>query len=75
MLNAQQGFDYGVCRLIARLFELGIVGEKDGVLPKRRSYDEACAKLPVAIVQQQLKKSHLSEYEVNGRTFHGLKQP
>jgi hypothetical protein len=73
MLNAQQGFDYGVSRLIARLFELGIVGEKDGALPTRRSYDEACAKLPVAIVQQQMKKSHLSEHEANGRTFHGLK--
>ena len=73
LLNAQQGFDYGVSRLIARLFELGIVGEKDGVLPTRRSYDVACTKLPVAIVQQQLKKSHLSEHEANGRTFHGLK--
>lgn len=73
VLNAQQGFDYGVSRLIARLFELGIVGEKDGALPTCRSYNAACAKLPVAIVQQQLKKCHLGEYEANGRTFHGLK--
>ena len=73
MLTAQQGFDYGVSRLIARLFELGIVEEKDGALPTCRSYNAACAKLPVAIVQQQLKKCHLGEYEANGRTFHGLK--
>ena len=73
VLNAQQGFDYGVTRLIARLFELGIVGEKDGALPTSRSYNAACSKLPAAIVQEQMKRSHLGEYEANGRTFHGLK--
>jgi hypothetical protein len=73
VLEAQQGFECGVGRLIAKLFELGIVKEKDGALPARKSYDEACAKLPVEIVHQQLKESHQKEYETNGRLFHGLK--
>lgn len=39
----------------------------------RKSYDEACAKLPAHIVRQQLTNSHRNEYETNGRTFHGLR--
>ncbi len=73
MLDAQQGFEVGVSRLIAKLFELEIVKAGNGKLPARKSYDEACAKLPVAIVQQQLRESHQSEYATSGRTFHGLK--
>ena len=73
MLDAQQGFKCGVSRLIAKLFELGVVKEKNGALPTAKAYNEACAKLPVEVIQQQLAKSHLDEYEVNGRTFHGLK--
>ncbi len=73
VLDAQQGFKCGVRRLIAKLFELEIVTENNGSLPARRSYDEACAKLPAEMVHQQLRKSHHSEYETNGRAFHGLK--
>ena len=73
MFDAQQGFECGVGRLIAKLFELGLVRERDGKFPARKSYDEACAKLPADIVWQQLRNSHRSEYETNGRTFHGLK--
>jgi hypothetical protein len=73
VLDAQQGFKCGVSRLIAKLFELGVVKEKNGTLPTVRSYNEACAKLPVEIIQQQLTKSHLDEFAVNGKTFHGLK--
>jgi hypothetical protein len=73
ILDAQQGFKCGVTRLIAKLFELEIVPERKGTLPARRSYDEACAKLPADLVRQQLRKSHQSEYETNGRTFQGLK--
>ena len=43
------------------------------MFPARKSYDEACAKLPADIVRQQLINSHRNEYETNGRTFHGLK--
>jgi len=73
VLDAQQGFECGVGRLIAKLFELGIVKERAGMFPARKSYDEACAKLPADIVRQQLINSHRNEYETNGRTFHGLK--
>lgn len=73
MLDAQQGFEFGAGRLIAKLFELEIVKAVNGKLPARKSSDEACAKLPAAIVQQQLRKSHQNEYETSGRTFHGLK--
>ena len=73
ILDAQQGFKCGTNRLIAKLFELEVVKENNGTLPKRRSYEDACAKLPAEIVHQQLRKSHHSEYEINGRTFHGLK--
>jgi len=73
MLDAQRGFEYGVSRLIAKLFELETVKAVNGKLPGRRSYDEACAKLPSEIVQQQLRKSHQNEYENTGCTFHGLK--
>ncbi len=69
ILDAQQGFKCGVTRLIAKLFELEIVTERKGALPARKSYDEACAKLPADLVRQQLQKSHQSEYEANGRTF------
>lgn len=73
MLDAQQGFEHGVGRLIAKLFELEIVKAVNGKLPGRRSYDEACAKLPTEIVQQQMRKSHQNEYVTTGCTFHGLK--
>jgi len=73
VLDAQLGFECGVTRLIAKLFELDIVKEKNGVLPGKKSYDEACDKLPVDIIQQQLTKSHQMEYEANGQLFHGLK--
>lgn len=73
VFDAQQGFECGVGRLIAKLFELGLVRERNGKFPARKSYDEACAKLPADIVWQQLTNSHRSEYETNGRTFHGLK--
>lgn len=73
VLDAQQGFKCGVTRLISTLFELEIVPERNGTLPVRKSYDEACAKLPADLVRQQLRISHQSEYETNGRTFHGLK--
>lgn len=73
MLDAQQGFSSGVGRLIAKLAELEVVRAVNGQLPGRRSYDEACAKLPADIVRQQLKKSHSEEYETNGCTYHGLK--
>lgn len=73
MLEAQQGFEHGVGRLIAKLFELEIVKAVNGKLPGRRSYDEACAKLPAEIIQQQLRKSHQNEYEATGCTFRGLK--
>ena len=46
VFDAQQGFKCGVNRLIAKLFELEIVTESNGALPARKSYDEACAKLP-----------------------------
>ncbi len=73
VLDAQQGFTYGVRRLIATLFELEIVKENKGRLPSKTSYNEACAKLSADVVHQQLKKSHHCEYETNGDTFHGLK--
>jgi hypothetical protein len=73
VLDAQLGFECGVTRLIAKLFELDIVKEKNGILPVKKSYDEACDKLPVDIIQQQLTKSHQMEYEANGQLFHGLK--
>ena len=73
MLDAQQGFEHGVGRLIAKLFELEIVKAVNGKLPGRKSYDEACAKLPAEIIQQQLRKSHQNEYETTGCTFRGLK--
>ncbi|WP_222846209.1 transposase [Pontiella sulfatireligans] len=73
MLDAQQGFGCGVARLIAKLFELGIVRERDGMLPAREANDEACAKLPADIVRQLHVHSHRNEYGTNGRTFHGLK--
>lgn len=73
MLDAQHGFEAGVGRLIAKLFELEIIKAVNGKLPVRKSYDEACAKLPVELVHQQLRKSHQKEYETSGCTFHGLK--
>ena len=73
VLDAQQGFKCGAARLIAKLFDLEIIKEKNGALPSARSYSEACDKLPVEIIQQQLTKSHLDEYEANGKKFHGLK--
>jgi hypothetical protein len=73
VLDAQLGFECGVTRLIAKLFELDIVKEKNGILPVKKSYDEACDKLPVDIIQQQLTKSHQMEYEANGQLFRGLK--
>ena len=73
VLDAQQGFESGVVRLIAKLFELGIVAEKNGALPAKKSYDEACAKLPAPIVRQQFRMSHQNEFKANGQTFHGLK--
>jgi hypothetical protein len=72
-LAAQQGFKRGSNRLISKLFELEIVPDFKGVLPLRKSYDAACAKLPADIVHQQLRISHQSEYETNGRPFYGLK--
>ena len=73
ILDAQQGFKCGARRLIVKLYELEIVSENNGVLPAKRSYDEACAKLTAEIVHQQLQKSHQIEYETTGETFHGLK--
>ncbi len=43
------------------------------MFPARKSYDQACAKLPADIVRQQLTNSHRNEFKTNGRTFHGLK--
>ena len=73
VLDAQLGFETGVVRLIARLSQLGIVQEKNGALPTRKSYNDACAKLPVPIIRELFRKSHDDEYKANGRTFHGLK--
>jgi len=73
VLDAQQGFECGIVRLIAKLFELGIVAEKNGILPTKKSYNEACAKLPSPIVRQQFRRVHQNEFKANGRTFHGLK--
>jgi hypothetical protein len=73
LLDAQLGFESGVSRLIARLFELGIVQDRNGTLPSARSYQDACKKLPPQIVHQQLKTSHQNEYKKTGNTFHGLK--
>ncbi len=73
LLDAQLGFECGVSRLIARLFELEIVQERDGTLPSARSYQDACEKLPPDIVYQQFRASHQYEYKENGKTFHNLK--
>ena len=73
VFNAQKGFQYGVGRLIAQLFKLGIVKEKRGKLPAEKSYNEAVDKLPVDIMQQMLTQSHRLEFEANGQLFHGLK--
>lgn len=63
MLDAQLGFETGVVRLIARLSQLGIVQEKNGALPTRKSYNDACAKLPVPIILELFRKSHEDEYK------------
>ena len=73
VLDAQLGFEAGVVRLIARMSQLGIVQEKNGTLPTRKSYNDACANLPVPIISELFRKSHDDEYKANGRTFHGLK--
>jgi len=73
VLDAQMGFECGASRLIAKLFELEIVHEKNGMLPSSRSYHDACKKLPQHIIYQQLKTSHLYEYKGNGKTFHRFK--
>jgi hypothetical protein len=62
-----------VTRLIAKLFELGIVKDRKGVLPTKKSYNEAVDKLPVKVIQEMLVQSHRLEYEANGQQFHGLK--
>ena len=73
VLDAQLGFECGVTRLIAKLFELGMIKEKDGRLPWRESYEDACAKLPVEIIRQQIHRSHEVESAAINRTFCGLK--
>jgi len=73
LLDAQWGFECGANRLIAKLFELEIVQDKNGTLPSERSYSDACAKLPQEIVYQQVKMSHQDEYKETGKTFRGLK--
>lgn len=50
-----------------------MVTDKKGVLPSRKAYDNACAKLPVEVLVGILSKIHQSEYESTGRLFHGYK--
>ena len=42
-------------------------------LPHRKSFQEACDKVPAEILQQQLRKSHNVEYAAIGKTYKGLK--
>jgi hypothetical protein len=72
VLDAQLGFECGVPRLIAKLFELELVKGKNDALPAKESYNEAAAKLPVEIMQQALVQSHRLEQKANGKLFHGL---
>lgn len=73
VLDAQLGFECGVPRLIAKLFELELVKGKNCALPAKESYNEAADKFPVKIMQQALTKSHLLEQKANGKLFHGMK--
>ncbi len=73
LLEAQLGFECGVTRIIAKLFELDLVTAKKGVLPSRKAYDNACAKLPVEVLIGILAISHQSEYESTGCLFHEYK--
>lgn len=73
ILNAQHGFKCGPARLIAKLFNLGIIKENKGKLPVKKSYNEALDKLPVDIMQQMLTQSHQLEFKANGQLFHSLK--
>ena len=73
LLEAQLGFECGVNRIIAKLFELDMLSDKKGVLPSRKAYDKACTKLPTKLLVGVLAKTHQSEYDSNGRLFHGYK--
>lgn len=44
-----------------------------GDLPNRKSFQEACNKIPSQIVKQQLYKSHNTEYSDVGETYKGMK--
>ena len=63
-----------MAQIISKLYELQIIKKgKNGSLPHRRSYEEACEKLPSEVVQDLMRKSHKVEYDSIGKTFKGLK--
>jgi len=74
LLDAQEGFRCGVTQLIAKLYEMQVITTNcQNKLPHRKSFQEACDKLPAEIILQQLRKSHNVEYSASGTTYKGLK--